>query len=169
MEGCGRGDPLPNPVMRPGNLKRRVDEATAGFRVADPERRIELVLDPGLPPVYLDRELIRLVINNLLRNAADAVAEAGGDGRITVITAYREESRRVHLSVEDEGRGLADEHWENLFLPYFSTKKEGMGLGLTIVKKILDDHEAAVRAESVQPHGCRFVVEFTHLRTPEET
>lgn len=169
VEEFSRFARLPNPVLLPVNLNQLVEEAAAAFRVAHPERRVETDMDPGLPPVYLDRELIRLVINNLLRNAADAVAEEGGDGRITVATAYREESRRVHLSVEDEGRGLADEHWENLFLPYFSTKKEGMGLGLTIVKKILDDHEAAVRAEPVQPHGCRFVVEFTHLRTPEET
>jgi len=164
VEEFSRFARLPSPNLVETDLNALVDEGAARQRELASGVRVETRLDPGLPLIYGDAELLRNVINNLLRNAVESIAEVTGGGSVWLETRFEATGRRVYLSVTDNGKGLADDKWENLFLPYFSTKKEGMGLGLTIVKKILDEHEASIKAEPVQPHGCRFVIEFANIR-----
>jgi hypothetical protein len=66
----------------------------------------------------------------------------------------------VEITVADMGHGVTRELKERLFLPYFSTKKRGTGLGLTIVNRIVEDHHGSIRVEENQPVGARFVVEL---------
>jgi signal transduction histidine kinase len=67
---------------------------------------------------------------------------------------------RVELSVADSGRGIPAENKERLFLPFFSTKAKGMGLGLAIVSRIVAEHQGRIRVEDNTPTGTRFVMEF---------
>ena len=60
----------------------------------------------------------------------------------------------------DNGSGISDEQKARLFEPYFSTKKAGMGLGLTIVSSIIADHKGRIRVEDNQPRGARFIIEL---------
>jgi two-component system nitrogen regulation sensor histidine kinase NtrY len=158
---------LPSPSMAVMDLNQLVEEVVAA-RFAGGAAHAEIVtrLDPGLPGIVADRDLIRNVLVNLVDNAIESIEEVGELGRVSIETVYDPASRGVRLTVEDDGKGISEEKWEHLFLPYFSTKKQGMGLGLTIVKKILDDHEAAIRVEPVSPRGCRFVVEFGSVQGP---
>jgi signal transduction histidine kinase len=85
---------------------------------------------------------------------------------VAIETEYIAESARVRLTVSDNGPGIPSEDRDKLFLPYFSTKVAGMGLGLPIVSEIVNEHGGVIRVEDNQPAGSRFVVEMPVSRTP---
>jgi two-component system, NtrC family, sensor histidine kinase HydH len=114
---------------------------------------------PDVPPLDLDAELMERVVYNLLLNAVQATPRGGG---VTVKT--REAGERAELSVIDRGSGIAREHLENIFNPFFTTKTEGVGLGLAIVSKIVDEHGGNISAESETGQGSVFRV-FLPLRS----
>ncbi|NCO53668.1 MAG: hypothetical protein GW875_16495, partial [Deltaproteobacteria bacterium] len=71
----------------------------------------------------------------------------------------------ITLSVADQGTGISAADKERLFEPYFSTKKSGTGLGLTIVSTIISDHNGYIRVRDNQPHGAKFIIELPLNRT----
>jgi two-component system nitrogen regulation sensor histidine kinase NtrY len=105
-----------------------------------------------IPRLELDREQIKRVVINLLDNAVAAVN--GADGEIKLSTGYDRDRGIVTLEVADNGCGLTPEIRSRIFEPYFSTKENGTGLGLTIVSQIVEDHHGYVRALSNDP-GAR--------------
>ncbi|HEX9764767.1 MAG TPA: ATP-binding protein, partial [Candidatus Acidoferrales bacterium] len=116
-------------------------------------------LASDLPPVPADPGLLRRVLINLIENAKDAVAQASSK-QIVVRTRSLAPHAAVELSVSDTGPGISPENKERLFLPFFSTKSDGMGLGLAIVSRIVAEHHGRVRVEDNQPAGARFVIEL---------
>ena len=80
-------------------------------------------------------------------------------GLVVVQTEWLAEAQRARIVVADDGPGIPPEDRERLFVPYFSTKATGMGLGLPIVHQIISDHGGSIRVEDNTPHGSRFVVE----------
>ena len=122
-----------------------------------------------IPPVDLDREQIKRVLINLLDNA---VAAVDGQGMITLTTAHDRGRGIVTLEVADNGCGLAADLRAKIFEPYFSTKQNGTGLGLTIVSQIIEDHRGYIRALANEPRGTRFTIELPvseHDQTVELT
>jgi two-component system sensor histidine kinase HydH len=111
---------------------------------------------PQIPPIPLDAELMERVIYNLLLNAAQA---SPPQGPITVKT------RLIHGAVEiaviDRGSGIDSKHLENIFNPFFTTKSNGVGLGLAIVSKVVDEHGGKITVESEPGSGTVFRI---HLR-----
>lgn len=149
---------LPAAELVPGDLNEVVKEAlflyTEGHKGID----FQFVRKGGdLPPVELDREQIIRALINLLDNA---VAAVGGKGRIEVSTAYDSSLGVVYLEVADNGCGISPEMKERIFEPYFSTKEEGTGLGLTIVSAIVSDHRGYIRMRQNEPRGTRFIIEL---------
>jgi two-component system nitrogen regulation sensor histidine kinase GlnL len=138
--------------------------AQAGF--ARHARLIE-DYDPSLPPVHGNRDLLAQVFLNLVKNAAEAVPDA--DGEIILSTAYRHGLRlarpegkgRQHLplmvSVTDNGTGIPDDLRPHLFEPFVTTKRNGSGLGLALVAKVIGDHGGVIEVES-QPRRTAFRV-----------
>jgi len=120
-------------------------------------KHVDLVtdLDPGLPVVLADRQLLQEVFMNLLLNAIDAVDAAG-----TIEVASREESGDVILSVTDHGHGIAPEHVDQIFDPFFTTKKtgEGTGLGLSICLSIVQAHGGRIDVTSTPGQTTTFAV-----------
>jgi signal transduction histidine kinase len=100
---------------------------------------------------------------NLVDNAVEAVR---GVGAVTVDTVHVAEAGVVRVVVSDNGPGIAPEDRDKLFLPYFSTKVTGMGLGLPIVHEIVTEHGGTVRVEDIPSGGTRFVVDIPVARTP---
>lgn len=100
-------------------------------------------LDPKAPKIQGDDQQLRQVIHNLLQNAQDA-QEGKEDGRVTLKTEYSETSRRVRLTVRDNGTGFPEHILKRAFEPYVTTKVKGTGLGLAVVKKIADEHGARI-------------------------
>ena len=110
-----------------------------------------------IPTLQLDPEPFKRVLTNLIDNAVDCME---GIGRITIRARYQERSRNVIVEVADEGPGIRPENRTKLFIPHFSTKASGRGLGLAIVHRIVSDHNGSIRVEDNQPHGARFVLEL---------
>jgi signal transduction histidine kinase len=108
---------------------------------------------PDISPLSLDAELMQRVFYNLLLNAAQVTAPGGS---ITVKT--RPFGTGAEVSVIDRGAGIAPEHLENIFNPFFTTRQEGVGLGLAIVSKIVDEHGGRITVESEPGQGSVFRV-----------
>ena len=100
---------------------------------------------------------MKRVLINLLDNAVAAVED---DGEIKLATHYDRGRGVVTLEVADNGSGLAPEMRTKIFEPYFSTKENGTGLGLTIVSQIVEDHRGYIRALPNEPKGTRFSIEL---------
>lgn len=119
-------------------------------------------LAPALPPVTGDPTLLRQVVHNLLQNAQDALAETE-QPQITVETAREENS--VRLTVRDNGCGFPETLMARLFEPYVTTKQKGTGLGLAVVKKIIEEHHGRMKIENIQPHGASVCIYLPYGET----
>lgn len=117
---------------------------------------VELLLDTTLPALPMDRTAMEQVILNLVRNAIDAMAEvADASRRLSIATAADPDHGVASLSIRDHGRGLPAGDPEQLFAPYFSTKPQGLGLGLSICRGIVEDHGGRLWA-TPHPDGASF-------------
>ena len=147
---------LPSAKLASADLNQVVNDALVLFKEA--HHGIHFHFRVGaLPTLDLDREQIKRVLINLLDNA---VAAVGGEGEIKLATSHDLARGVVTLEVADNGSGLAPDIRGKIFEPYFSTKENGTGLGLTIVSQIIEDHRGYIRAWPNDPKGSRFVIEF---------
>jgi signal transduction histidine kinase len=112
---------------------------------------------PDVPPVRIESELMEHVITNLLANAAQASPPRSV---VTLKTRLAETTNglQAEIAVIDRGSGIEPKHLENIFNPFFTTKQEGVGLGLAIVSKIVDDHGGQIIVESTVGEGSVFRV-----------
>jgi two-component system nitrogen regulation sensor histidine kinase NtrY len=147
---------LPSAQLASADLNQIIQDALVLFREA--HQGIHFNFRAGaVPPLELDREQIKRVLINLLDNA---VAAVGAQGEIRLATSHEAARGIVLLEVADNGCGLAPEIRAKIFEPYFSTKENGTGLGLTIVSQIIEDHRGYIRAWPNEPRGTRFMIEF---------
>ncbi|MCB1009966.1 MAG: hypothetical protein KDB94_13860, partial [Acidobacteria bacterium] len=124
---------------------------------------VDTDLEPELPPVQGDPTRLGQVVLNLALNALDAVGDEGPGAR-EVLLRTRSADGRVELAVSDSGPGLVDEHLPRLFEPFFTTKSDGLGLGLSIVRSIVESHGGQVAAENVTGGGATFRVRLPAIR-----
>jgi two-component system nitrogen regulation sensor histidine kinase NtrY len=148
---------FPTANLQPGDLLPIVEETIALYREGLPDVSFDLHVPDVIPQINLDRRQIKQALINLVDNAISAVKEKGA---ISIALAYDPILRRVRIEVADDGQGISDEDKTRLFEPYFSTKKAGMGLGLTIVNTIVADHNGMIRVQDNQPRGAKFVIEL---------
>lgn len=108
-----------------------------------------------IPDILLDAKEIRQLILNLTRNGLEAT-EPGG---VITIRTYGSENGEVNLSIQDQGKGIPSHILENLGKPFLTTKENGTGLGLAVVYRIANDHQAKIQVES-SPQGTTFYIAF---------
>ena len=102
----------------------------------------------SLPPIYSESNQLKQVFINLIKNAMEAIGEEG-----EIIIKVRELTQHLQIQVIDNGSGIADEELEKLGSPFFTTKKNGTGLGLTICKRIVKKHKGTFTVESNEGKG----------------
>jgi PAS domain S-box-containing protein len=113
-------------------------------------------LADGLPFVTGDRVQLQQVILNLLRNASDAMVDVHDRPRQLLITTEREDGHRVRLAVRDAGVGLSPRTMDSLFEAFYTTKSDGMGIGLFVSRSIVDKHHGRLWAEANDGPGATF-------------
>ncbi|MGY3496367.1 ATP-binding sensor histidine kinase [Bradyrhizobium sp. USDA 4502] len=143
------------PTKSPLHINEVIDEVSRLAR-DDLNRRgvsLELHLAEVLPPVPADRIQIQQALMNLIRNGAEAMEEAGSQGKRLVVRSYCRDGRIV-VEVYDVGPGLA--HPDRAFDPFYSTKQNGLGVGLTISRSIVQAHGGALGVRDNRPQGAVF-------------
>ena len=137
---------------------------------------ITWTMQPDLPPVYADPILIEQVLINLVRNAADALRGPGssGQGGCIQIAASQDAPQQLRLAVSDDGPGLDGRSIVQLTTAFYSTKVDGMGMGLAICRSIIELHHGSMAADTSPLGGARLsfslpVFDTGHHRTDEET
>ena len=136
-------------------------ERASELLVHDAARRgvqLRLSLEPGLPPVIGDAVQLQQVVLNLALNAMDAVQASPGTREVVLGTSAG--SGEVEIFVRDTGPGLSPEVRLRVFEPFFSTKTQGLGMGLAIVRSIVERHRGRVHAENEEAGGAVFRVQL---------
>jgi len=118
--------------------------------------RVELECRDGLPRVHGDRVQLQQVVLNLLVNAFDAMKDAPASERRVVMRAEANGAGTVELSVRDHGIGLTSDELVKIFQPFYTTKREGLGMGLPISRSIIEAHGGRLWAESNVDLGATF-------------
>lgn len=141
------------------NLALILDKTLELLRYKIEQRNIKVVRqEPSvLVPVWADHHQLRQVFLNLLTNALDVLPE-GGELVLTVQEWQHHDKPVIVVRVKDNGPGMPDEYQSRIFDPFFSTKKEGSGLGLWIAQRIMDQHGGALELESSSTRGTSFAV-----------
>ncbi len=107
--------------------------------------------------IMADEEKLKIAILNIIINAIEAMTE--GIGELTI--EIKKESGKLQLSIKDNGCGISDENLQRLFEPYFTAKRNGMGLGLATTLNILQSHKAEVEVQSKMNEGTSFILSFS--------
>jgi len=148
---------FPTADLKPGELPPIIEETIELYRDGHKNIHFEIQIADRIPTLNIDRQQIKQALINLVDNAIAAIKT---DGRITITLTHDPILNKVELEVSDTGPGISDDEKTRLFEPYFSTKKSGMGLGLTIVSTIIADHNGMIRVHDNPPHGARFIIEL---------
>ncbi|MFW5932409.1 MAG: sensor histidine kinase, partial [Desulfohalobiaceae bacterium] len=150
---------LPEVSPEKDSLQPLLQEVVGLFQNSHADIQWSLEMDRELPEFKFDRLGLKRVLINLLTNASEVLKDQP-QPRIEIRAGQDSESGLISIQVRDNGPGFSPEEQSRMFEPYFSRKKGNTGLGLTIVKSIVTDHQGYVRVQPNQPKGSIFIVEL---------
>ena len=144
-----------NAKLRRGNINALIADLAEFVTPELKEAGVTCALNlaENLPAVDFDQALVKQALLNLIKNAAAAMS---GGGELTVTTEAAEDE--VYITIADTGTGIPEENLSKIFEPYFTTKDNGTGLGLTVVYKVIREHGGEIRVESREGEGTVFVI-----------
>jgi len=151
------------PKVRKSDLNTTVEHAVMLGRQQALTKSVEITLqkNPSLPEIEHDSDQIHQVLLNLLLNALQAIDRSG---KVSVCVKARENAAVVEVS--DDGRGIPPEQLPHIFRPFFTTKGDGTGLGLSLARRIVEDHQGRIDVTSMVGKGTTFTVVLPQKRTP---
>ncbi|MBV9275037.1 MAG: PAS domain-containing protein [Verrucomicrobia bacterium] len=147
------------PAFQLHQLNELIEESLAFLRpeIQDRDILVELDLDARLPLVEVDRDQIKQAFYNIIKNAFQAMKSGG----ILYVRSWQDDTY-VSVSFSDTGGGISHQDMSKLFLPYFTTKSSGSGLGLLIVRRIVREHGGEIEIESNEGKGARVSIHLPH-------
>jgi two-component system, sporulation sensor kinase E len=147
------------PTFQLHQLNELIEESVAFLRpeIQDRDILVELDLDERLPLVEVDRDQIKQAFYNIIKNAFQAMKSGG----ILYVRSWQDDTY-VSVSFSDTGGGISHQDMSKLFLPYFTTKSSGSGLGLLIVRRIVREHGGEIEIESNEGKGVRVSIHLPH-------
>jgi len=151
------------PSLEPVDARKLIEETLAlvGYEIESQGVQLQQEDEGGLPPVAMDREQMKQVLLNLILNALQAMPQGG---RLRIQTSLRaseeggKTKRAVEIRVQDTGEGVPAEIQGKIFEPFFSTKEEGIGLGLSVAQRIVEEHGGTIRVASAEGGGTVFSI-----------
>ncbi|KAA1058762.1 sensor histidine kinase [Azospirillum argentinense] len=146
------------PNVAPCCLSEMLEDCVALMEADARQQGVKLVLElgRGLPAVMADRILLQQVVMNLMRNGIEAMAATRRDRRRLSVTVQAMDGA-VLTRIQDRGCGISSENAEKLFSPFFTTKTEGMGMGLNICRSIIEHHQGRLWFEPAPDGGTAFL------------
>ena len=120
---------------------------------------IETELEPNLPSIYFQKDKLLQVFLNLITNAIEA-ENTRNNIFVRTYMEETEEEKFIFWEVEDNGIGIKDEHKEKIFEDFYTSKKQGTGLGLSVCKKLLNEYNANLDFKSTYGQGTKFFIKF---------
>jgi len=153
------------PEIRRSDLNTTVEHAVMLARQQALSRpiKIELTKNPALPEVEHDSGQVHQVLLNLLLNAIQAIEGAGA-----ISVDLEPHDNHAAIIIADTGRGIAPEHLPNIVRPFYTTKGNGTGLGLSPARRIVEEHQGRIDVTSILGQGSKFVVLLPYHRSPAE-
>ena len=143
------------------SVEQIVEEAIKMMHDSYGEKKIIVARDyaKNLPLVLVDGDKMRQVFLNILRNALEAV---GDGGKVSLALSFIQEdaARKIKVRISDDGCGIPEKDWENIFEPFFSTKPSGFGLGLANARKIVEQHKGSIKVVKKRGKGTSFEVQI---------
>jgi PAS domain S-box-containing protein len=147
-----------DPVRLPISIEELVDEARAFADIEAQRTGTQIIVDipENLPKIVVDRIMIEQVLLNLLKNGIEAMNDVPFDRRRLTIQAKPVDERMLEIAVADQGHGLDEADIEKIFAPFYTTKPEGMGIGLAICRSIIEFHQGRLWVEPRREGGTVF-------------
>jgi nitrogen fixation/metabolism regulation signal transduction histidine kinase len=151
---------IPKPKLGDVSLKELLDEMALLHKkeLADHDITIKVEVTPIDLVVHADKTMIEQVLINLIKNAIQSFDEQSD--KLIELKAYSSEKGKPVISVKDNGAGIDVEALEKIFIPFFSTKKTGSGIGLSLSKQIMRQHEGNITVKSKLGEGTEFLLRF---------
>lgn len=149
---------MPSAQFSPVNIIELIKEVCSLYRESFKDVDFILEFDPETPEeISADTDQMKRALINIVENAIEAM---NGSGKIWIATHFKRENSRLTIEIADNGPGIPASDRDKLFLPYFSTKRKGRGLGLTIVNEIVNEHKGYLHIEDNKPTGTKFFIEI---------
>jgi two-component system, NtrC family, nitrogen regulation sensor histidine kinase NtrY len=150
---------VPSPVLAAVNVKDLLDSVARLMKeeLVRKNIRIEVLIDPGVTTFSVDGALIEQVLINLVTNSIHALRDR--DYRLITIKAWNEIAKVV-VEVYDNGHGIPEKELSHIFVPFYSTRKDGSGIGLSLSKQIMSLHGGTIRVSSKPEEGTSFFLNF---------
>jgi signal transduction histidine kinase len=120
--------------------------------------QLDMMLSPGLPPCNSDPHMVEQVILNLISNALEAMEKMDTGKKIGIVTGC--DRTTVYVSISDAGPGVPLSIRDKIFDPFYTTKPNSSGIGLSICHRIMTDHKALLEVDSSEYGGAKFIARF---------
>ena len=148
--------------LRRGNINELITELVGfvSFELKNANIECVLELEENLSAVDFDAGLMKPALLNVIKNAAAAMSDGG---KLTITTG--EAGENIRIDIADTGAGISEENLPRIFEPYFSTKKDGTGLGLTVLFKVVQEHNGEVSVKSREGKGTVFTITLPKPQT----
>jgi signal transduction histidine kinase len=152
---------IPQPEMKEFLVQEWMEQLKIVFNesLASSKIRFDIAADKGIRYIVADRKLINQVMINIINNAVDAIADQEGE-RMIRIRIFQNRMNRLLIEVFNNGPHIPPEIQEKIFVPFFTTRKKGSGIGLSISQEIMKLHKGSLRVMSNKEHGTSFILEL---------